>query len=746
MIDFKETEKYKTPEILDYLLPVIDNIYKKYEYLEIPQEDYYKSILKIIDSSRKSYDGKVAYEEYLKKQILMEMSKEVKKRLRDSKTLNEVINNYININFAPVDNYKDALKNLYGLNNFFGKHDYLPDIKLLRDLFNKNDAFSSTIDLVFKHYRVEVCKGNSDKIFGSDAITSMMETYCRLNNIEIKDSYEEIGDTRVSNSVTMYLNEIGQIPLLSLEEEKVVARQVALGDEKARELLINSNLRLVVSVAKKFTNMGVPFLDLIQYGNEGLIKAVQLYDVNKGYKFSTYATSLVKQAIIKGVSNSDMIIRLPLSMKKRVNKLVKVKNKLGMELGREPTDKEVAAIMGISVDKVREALELPSTFSINMTVNEDGNCEMGDLIPDENVDVEETVIAREMGPKFKEAFENSDLTDREKYVLIFRYGLDGNDPKTMEEIGKKFNVTRERIAQIEQKALGKLRLGSFADYRSYINDDDSLGERKKNSQEIIVDKAGTKLNNGKGRSFYQRVYRKKQLIDMSISVLDDSEKTFIDRVHRGNLSNSVIDLNHNNRIRYFNIIAKVRDNCDRLESNNMEYDTNLIKVQNKFSKKTFYERVGFGEKIVERALSGLSEQEQIFINRVYSNGFDNCSGSLDLDEFGIVSSIILKMKRYCNQLVKGKPIKVKKTFYERIGSSRELVLEALNKLKEEDREFIYRVYNNDLSNAVIDLNDAERGRLSSIVAKVKRNINVSKKPITSRSSKGKCSVKKKTFI
>ena len=259
----------------------------------------------------------------------------------------------------------------------------------------------------------------------------------------------------IEDPVRMYLKEIGKVPLLSAEEEIELAKRMELGDQEAKKRL--ANLRLVVSIAKRYVGRGMLFLDLIQEGNLGLIKAVEKFDYRKGYKFSTYATWWIRQAITRAIADQARTIRIPVHMVETINKLIRVSRQLLQELGREPTPEEIAAEMNMPVERVREILKISQEpVSLETPIGEEEDSHLGDFIQDDNVPVPADAAAFTL---LKEQLEEvlGTLTEREQKVLTLRFGLEDGRARTLEEVGKEFNVTRERIRQIEAKALRKLR-------------------------------------------------------------------------------------------------------------------------------------------------------------------------------------------------------------------------------------------------------------------------------------------------
>lgn len=269
-------------------------------------------------------------------------------------------------------------------------------------------------------------------------------------------------DININDPVRMYLKEIGRISLLSSEEEMDISKRVALDDKEAKRILAESNLRLVVSIAKRYVGRGLLFLDLIQEGNIGLMKAVEKFDYDKGYKFSTYATWWIRQAITRALADQARTIRVPVHMVETINKMSRVQRQLTLELNREPSEEEIAKKMGVGVDKVREVLKISQEpVSLETPIGEEDDSHLGDFLKDESsLSPEEYTENEILKEEIKEVLMS--LQAREQEVLELRFGLIDGTCHTLEEVGKKFNVTRERIRQIEAKALRKLRHPSRA--------------------------------------------------------------------------------------------------------------------------------------------------------------------------------------------------------------------------------------------------------------------------------------------
>ena len=298
-----------------------------------------------------------------------------------------------------------------------------------------------------------------EKVF---EILELKKVDVRMNDVPDEDE-DIILDLSVPDGiglddpVRMYLKEIGKVPLLSADEEIEYAKRMEEGDEEAKKRLAEANLRLVVSIAKRYVGRGMQFLDLIQEGNLGLIKAVEKYDYRKGFKFSTYATWWIRQAITRAIADQARTIRIPVHMVETINKLVRVQRQLLQELGREPSPEEIAENMDIPVERVREIQKISQEpVSLETPIGEEEDSHLGDFIQDDNVPVPAEAAASTL---LKEQLVEvlGTLTEREQKVLRLRFGMDDGRARTLEEVGKEFNVTRERIRQIEAKALRKLR-------------------------------------------------------------------------------------------------------------------------------------------------------------------------------------------------------------------------------------------------------------------------------------------------
>lgn len=331
-----------------------------------------------------------------------------------------------------------------------GKKDGNLSYDKIGDAFEKFQIDSDDIDELYKTFEKEGINLVDKK--------DLKEDEDDVDDVDVtKEDLSVPKGVTVDDPVRMYLKEIGKISLLTADEEVEIAKRMEAGDELAKKELAEANLRLVVSIAKRYVGRGMSFLDLIQEGNLGLMKAVDKFDYTKGFKFSTYATWWIRQAITRAIADQARTIRIPVHMVETINKLVRVQRQLVQDLGRDPLPEEIAAEMNLDVDRVREIQKIAQEpVSLETPIGEEEDSHLGDFIPDDEIlspqDAATFTLLKEQLNTVLET-----LTDREKKVLILRFGLDDGRARTLEEVGKEFDVTRERIRQIEAKALRKLR-------------------------------------------------------------------------------------------------------------------------------------------------------------------------------------------------------------------------------------------------------------------------------------------------
>ena len=343
------------------------------------------------------------------------------------------------------------------------KNKSILELQEINDFFSDMELDAEQMEKVYEyleanHIDVLRVSGDGDGIEELDDVDDSDIVLTDEDDVDMEKIDLSVPDgISIEDPVRMYLKEIGKVPLLSADEEVELAKRMAEGDEDAKKRLAEANLRLVVSIAKRYVGRGMLFLDLIQEGNLGLIKAVEKFDYHKGFKFSTYATWWIRQAITRAIADQARTIRIPVHMVETINKLIRVSRQLLQELGREPTPEEIAEEMDMNVERVREILKISQEpVSLETPIGEEEDSHLGDFIQDDNVPVPADAAAFTL---LKEQLIEvlGTLTEREQKVLRLRFGLDDGRARTLEEVGKEFNVTRERIRQIEAKALRKLR-------------------------------------------------------------------------------------------------------------------------------------------------------------------------------------------------------------------------------------------------------------------------------------------------
>ncbi len=356
---------------------------------------------------------------------------------------------------VEIKSLEDRIKELVDMGKTNGFITFEQIVESLKGLEMDNDSLDEVYNTLIEN-DIQVIAEGEEEDPNPDVLPADLEEPIILDDAELTK------DININDPVRMYLKEIGRISLLSPEEELELSEKVAAGDEEAKNKLAESNLRLVVSIAKRYVGRGLLFLDLIQEGNIGLMKAVDKFDSDKGYKFSTYATWWIRQAITRALADQARTIRVPVHMVETINKMSRIQRQLTLELNREPSEEELAKKMGISLDKVREVIKISQEpVSLETPIGEEDDSHLGDFIKDESSMSPEEYATNEI---LKEEIKSVLMTlqVREQEVLELRFGLIDGTCHTLEEVGKKFNVTRERIRQIEAKALRKLRHPSRA--------------------------------------------------------------------------------------------------------------------------------------------------------------------------------------------------------------------------------------------------------------------------------------------
>lgn len=457
-LNYKTIKQLEPEDIFKIILPIVDDIYKKIYYIEIPKDEFYNLVLDEISTSKEPYTGDISYEEYIKNKINLSLSEQSKKYFTEKEKSYIAINNYINNSLNLGITEDDTIKELKKLEKFCLKNNYTlsPDITL--EIIKNNQKLVEMIEMIIGKNKKEIKNTLLDKMPNDSILVSIIESYCLLNGIEIDESQTDIETYYEGNSVKLYLKEISKRPLLSPSEEKELAIRISNGDEEAKKIFIESNLKLVVHIAKNYIGRGLSFLDLIQEGNIGLMIAVDKYDVNRNIKFSSYAFYWIRHSIQRAIEDKARNIRVPVYKNDEIYDYRKVIGSLEEKLNKEPTIEEIAQEMNITVSKAKKLYRLQNdTISLNKLVNHDDDTELESILKTSDyMNPEKLAVAKTMREQVRKELENSSLSEREKEVLILRFGLYDQEPLTQTEIAKKFDVSRGAISQIKQRALKKL--------------------------------------------------------------------------------------------------------------------------------------------------------------------------------------------------------------------------------------------------------------------------------------------------
>ena len=553
----KKIENMSSREIYDYLKKDFEIIRKSYSYINFSETKFKELVTKEIHLSKELYnDIEDSYEDFIKKRILYRLSIYVQTLLSNPTISFDIISNYINSNITISNNNYDNVSQFDKLKMFFEEFNYEPNPDFLIELIDKNKIFSSLLDKVVKNNYEMITNGKSNNNFDNSLLVMAIDTYCMINNIEIKENDKDEKDIdigNISNSVRLYLNEIGKIPLLTREEEVDLAIKVRNGDEEAKKRFIESNLRLVVSIARKYVNRGLSFLDLIQEGNFGLMIAIDKYDVNKGFRFSTYAMHWVTQTITRAIADKSRIIRVPTHIHEELIKYQKKFSLLEETLHRTPTIEEVAKEMNYPTSKLTELSKFTLEIdSLNRIIGEDDCVELGDFVSSDEENVDEIVIRKELKPLLLKILDECKFSERDKEILFLRYGFDDGQPKKLDEIAKKFSLTRERVRQIESTCIKKLRNHiSIEDLAVFTDNPQESINRIEKYKTLYLDSTAPfraylredkDIDTIKLKTFYQyfKGYNKDQ-IDNAISLLSDKEKRLLILKYGDNLEQPNLD-------------------------------------------------------------------------------------------------------------------------------------------------------------------------------------------------------------
>lgn len=733
-----------TKKLLTALKPIIDKIYEEYKFLELSNEQIEKIVNKEI--SKLNEDKTENILETLKDRIKTTLNKTLEKKILDEKESIKIIDYYVKHYTNAKGNKVNLLK---VINDFFIKYNILPDPDIIINLINNYPNFHDCIKEFIEKNKIKLETKSIDEIVDEQNIILFIETYCMLNEISLEPEESEteendfeidLKDINMVDSVKSYLIEISKYPLLKYDEEQELGIKILENNEFAKKKLIEHNLRLVVRVAKRYLSSGMSFLDLIQEGNLGLIKATEKYDVSKGFKFSTYATHWIRQAITRAIHDKSRNIRVPVHLQEKMNNLNKVKKELSVALLREPTLDEIAEEMQLSVAKIKNLIELQTdTISINNYIGDEEDSELEDFIPDKKYSTEDEAILNTLKNEIVNLFDKCLLSEREKDILIERFGLLDGEEKTLEEVGEKYDLTRERIRQLEAKAIKKIRnskyIKAFAEYmeepsKAIVRIDlfrKKYGDGKNNhkkllNDEIIIEipkedsKKEKKNMAGKSKTIYEllKEYTKEE-INEALKKLKDEELEIIAIKYGPNLEEPNQSKNYTQETRskfYYNIIPKLRKILS-----NPNYKSRAESIYDYFSDYT--------KEKIDEVLSQLTSEELEIIDIKYNRPDKYTKEIRNRFYNNIIAKIKRLLKKPNNSKKESKQYGKKlQTIYEYFSDyTKEQVNDMLIKLSDEEFSLITLRYGKDLNNPKTNVDFTPEIRTKfygSLIPKMKR--------------------------
>ena len=480
--NLKLVEQLDDNTIYNQIKPIVTSTLKKFKYVDISSDEYKIIITELINELRTAYDGSVHYLLFIKDRLELFFKNKTKTLITNSKTSFKIVNNYINQKFNNVSNYYSSIKCFKELNDLFQINEFLPSRNFLIELIENNAIFNKMIEFILLKYNNA---STQTEIVNNELLLLTMDTYCNLKNISLdrtytleKESYS-LSDEDALDSETMYLKEISKIPLLTALEEKNLSSRIAKGDNEARDLFIKSNLRLVASIARQYKGKGLPFLDLVQEGNIGLMKAIEGFDPEKGYRFSTYAYSRINQVICRAIAEKSRNIRIPVYIYEKVIECKKTIYDLQNELHRLPTVLEMANKMRITISFAEKLYKLQNdVFSIDDSIDEERNLKLKDIIVSEET-TEEVVLQNDLISEIKKLFKDCKLQEREIQILLLRNGVITGKEETLKDVAKIYNISSQRVSQLEIRALKKIRNSNYVKNLSFY-----MGDREKAIQNI----------------------------------------------------------------------------------------------------------------------------------------------------------------------------------------------------------------------------------------------------------------------
>ena len=456
----EQIKEMSVKDLFKLFFPTFKEIYQSVRYLDIPKEDYFKLVLREISITKSSYSSRKPYKDFIKNRVKLRIVKNEKELLSNTDEVYRVVNNYINLYFKEEVDFNYSKKIIREFIGFLGIYDLFLSPDIIEELL-KNPKFNNVVKIIVDKCLPDLSIQKISKINSDYLFSLIIETYALINGIEIKkDDEYEVGNSYIPDELSEFFKGITDEEL-TYEDCKEYYEKYLNGDMSARDKLIESHLRLVVSIAKTKVSPVVGLMDLIQYGNEGLLVAFKKYDPNRGVKFSTYATYWIRQYIIRALLTNEKTVKYPVSWYEGLKSFINNYNILANELDREPTDDEISERFNISMStiaKYRQVMQDPKSLNDLASKDNDGDKEFGEFVLHTVEDeVEDKVFKKELSKDIEKAYHLAGLTDREIMILKMRNGFYDGKPMTLQAVADIFHVSRERIQQIERKAARKLR-------------------------------------------------------------------------------------------------------------------------------------------------------------------------------------------------------------------------------------------------------------------------------------------------
>lgn len=490
-IDMNNIAKLDINDIYNMFSSSFNKIYKKYSFINIDRNEFKSMVRETINETKNNYDGEIEYEKYLIKALNRKILGLIRLDMKDQTKLFDIINNYINQEFSEDIDYNSAINSFDKLENFLDLCECSLTLDIIERLVKENSLINKLLITIYEVDREDIFNDSYEGTY-NDLVVYFIQMFCKVHNIKIKENeikYSDMGAFASRSSTDIYLREIQNYKLLTREEELDMIKRYKSGEIEVRDEFLSRNLKLVVSIAKKYLGRGVALIDLIQEGNMGLMKALDEFDLSRECRFSTYATNWIKSYITRYIAGKSRNISLPNHFFYELGIFRKVYTNLEKQLDRKPTISELADKTGKNKDVVLRYFDyLNDTKSLSDKVGDEDDTEFSYFIPSSDESLETVAIKKDLSSGLTELLNKCHLKPRELEVLILRYGLNGDDPLTLEEIGRKYNLTRERVRQMESSALMRIRRSPYVKlFAEYTSNPAKSMENIKKMREAYID-------------------------------------------------------------------------------------------------------------------------------------------------------------------------------------------------------------------------------------------------------------------